>query len=141
MVAEEEARARRRRWAVASTAVVVALLALGGVWATIEIGGGKENMSAPSAAEVRRVHAALHAVDRVCSRPPISLASRRVVARDARMFARFADAHPRAEFRIDDEEGRAVSLLLVARQTLQRCDRRAAAIVDRALPAAMRNKR
>lgn len=138
---DQPSRPRRRRWAVASATLVVALLALGGVLAAIGIGDGSENTRAPSAAGVRRVHAALHELDRVCSRTPVSPDARRVLARDARTFARFADAYPQVEFRIDDEEGRAVSLLLVARQRLDGCDRRAAAIVDRALPAGMRRNR
>lgn len=131
----------RRRWAVVSTAVIVGLIALGGILAAVERRGGSEETRAPSAAEVRRVHAALHAIDRVCARPPVGLAAHRLLERDARMFARFAVAYPRAQFRIDDEEARALSLLLVARQTLERCDPRAAVIVDRALPAETRNTR
>lgn len=141
MVGDPGARSRQRRWAVASAAFVLALLALGGILAAVEIGGGSDEMRAPSAAEVRRIHSALHAIDRVCSHRRISAAARRLLERDARMFASFAAAYPQAEFRIDDEEARAVSLLLVARQTLVRCDPRAAAIVDRALPAEMRENR
>lgn len=128
----------RRRWAIAAAAVVVVLLALGGVWAATGGGGGAE---VPSAADIRRVHDALHTIDKVCARSRIGPATRRLLERDARMFARFAAAYPRAQFRIDDEEARARSLLLVARQTLERCDPRAAVIVDRALPAETRNTR
>lgn len=119
---------------------MVALLALGGVLAAVERGGSSSATREPSAAEVRRVHLALHAIDRVCSRPRIGLAAHRRLEGDARMFARFAATYPRAQFRIDDEEARALSLLLVARQTLERCDPLAAAVVDRALPAGMRKR-
>lgn len=135
------ARWDRRRWAVVSTAVVVGLIALGGILAAAEWRGGSEETRGPSGAEVRRVHAALHAIDRVCARPPIRLAAHRLLKRDARMFARFAAAYPRSRFRIDDEEARALSLLFVARKTLERCDPHAAGIVDRALPADKRNTR
>lgn len=120
---------------------MVALLALGGVLAAAERGGGSSGAGRePSAAGVRRVHVGLHAIDRVCSRPRIGSAAHRRLEGDARRFARFAATYPRARFRIDGEDARALSLLLVARQTLERCDRRAAAIVDRALPPGMRQR-
>ncbi len=130
--------ARRRRWAFAAATILFALLALGGVLAAVERGGGRGAEQAPSAAEVRRIHATLHAIDRVCTGGRVGPGARRLLELDARMFARFARAYPQAQFRIDDEDARSVSLLLVAREALRGCAPQAAAIVDRALPQNMR---
>lgn len=77
------------------------------------------------AAEVERVHATLHAIDRRCIRTGAS------TEREAQMLAGFARRYPQARFRDDDENARGPSLLLVTRQTFPSCDPRAAAIVER----------
>ncbi len=130
--------ARRQPWVLAAAALMLVLLAFGGVLAAVESDGGSRTASAPGTAEIRRIHATLHAIDRVCTRAHIDPATRRLLERDARMFARFARTYPQARFQIDDEDARPVSMLLVAREALRRCAPGAAAIVDAALPANMR---
>jgi len=129
---------RRRRWAVAAAVLLLALFALGGIVVAVEAGGNGETSAAPCAAAIRRVHVTMHAIDSACSgmRPALRQTGRLV--RDAHKLADFARAYPRAQFRIDDEDARAISVLLVARETLKTCAPRAAVIVDGALPAGMR---
>lgn len=113
------------------------LVALGGILAWVERDGGS-GAAAPTAAEVRRIHAALHAVGATCARGRLDARDRRRLVVAARLFARFAGTYPRVAFRVDGEDAGAISLLLVAREAVRGCWPPAAAIVDRALPAKLR---
>jgi hypothetical protein len=121
----------RRAWVLAPLAL--ALLAAGCS------GGDGPSAAEPSDAEVARVHRGLHYLERAC-RDSLTVAERERVDVDVDFFLTFAKRYPEAEFPIDDETGRAVSLLLVVREELERCFPAAAARVDQALPEQFRQR-
>lgn len=89
------------------------------------------------AREVRQVHAALHDFARWCG-PSAGAAAQRRLTADARLIVAFARRHPDSRFRIDDEWGTALSLLLVTRHELAKCSPAAAILADQELPADVR---
>lgn len=93
--------------------------------------------STPPAAEVRRVHRALHDFTTWCT-PEADARARQLLQRDAELIVAFTRRHPTSRFRIDDETGNPLSLLLVTRNELRECAPAAAAVADRALPPAIR---
>lgn len=93
--------------------------------------------STPPAAEVRRVHRALHDFNTWCT-PGADARARRQLQRDAELIVAFTRRHPTARFPIDDETGNPLSLLLVTRNELRECAPAAAAVADRALPPNIR---
>jgi hypothetical protein len=93
----------------------------------------------PTAQEVRGIHTILHRLENACSRR-LSGSRRQRLARDVGTLIRFSRTYPRARFQIDDESAHAVSVLLVAREELQRCAPDAAARIDQALPKELRRQ-
>lgn len=87
--------------------------------------------------EVDRVHDALHEIAAQC-RDGIDEAIRQRLDQDVEMMVGFSRRYPEARFPIDDEIGRPVGLLLVARNALERCAAEAAAKADSALPPEFR---
>lgn len=97
-----------------------------------------EGFSKAPAAEVQRVHAALHDIGRWCESRADLRAPRRL-ARAADVILIFARRYPKARFSIDDETGSTLSLLLVARYELRNCAPTDAARVDGVLPPKVRD--
>lgn len=115
--------------------VAVALVAL---LAAVFVDRGRSPAPARSAKpkpqEVRRVHAVLHGIEEACSGSRVGPRVSASLEANANTIVRFARKYPQVRFPIDDESGRALSLLLVAREALLPCAPLAAARVDRALP-------
>ena len=89
-------------------------------------------------AEVDRIHAALHEMGAVCTRDADEATQVRIeTAVD--LLVEFALRYPNATFQIDDETGRSLGLLLVARNEMQVCAPRAAARANAALPSQYRD--
>jgi hypothetical protein len=124
-VADPSAGGHRRR-AVAVAVAAAGVLVVGGVAAAIVVSASAPSGQTPAAGDVARVHDVLHAIDRRCGPRGASMQPQ------AEILADFASRYPHAQFRIDDENARTTSLLLVARHALQGCDPEAAAVVDRA---------
>lgn len=129
----------RRRWLRALSAVAaLTLVALALLTAGLVVERSRSTASAraadPSGEEVRRVHAVLHEIEQSCSGGPADSRAGERLEANADVLVRFARKYPRARFPIDDESGRALSLLLVAREALLPCAPAAAARVDEALP-------
>jgi hypothetical protein len=135
---EAVAAARRpsRRVAVAIALFVGALVALGAIFAS----RGGEGAAQPTAAEVARVHAILHRLDRTCARSRGLPAARKQLDRDVDTILAFTVAYPEARFPIDDESGTALSLLLVTREATRRCAPDASRRFDDALPEQFRTR-
>lgn len=93
-----------------------------------------ETAAQPTAAEADDVHAILHRLERTCARSGRSPAARAQLDRDVATILAFARAYPEAQFQIDDETGRTLSLLLVAREATRRCAPQASARLNAALP-------
>ncbi|MFF7642984.1 hypothetical protein [Streptomyces canus] len=93
----------------------------------------------PPAVDVRRMHNALHDIDARC-RTAVSGKARTELEGDADTVTAFVRRYPDASFRVDDETGTTLSLLLVARQSLRDCASTAATRVDRALPPEYRDQ-
>ena len=94
-----------------------------------------ETFQNPPATEVQRVHDALHDISDRCPRnTQAGAGEQRQVDRDIDVILGFAERYPNAEFPIDDETGRTLSLLLATHDDLRTCAPAAAARVDRALP-------
>jgi hypothetical protein len=93
--------------------------------------------SAASAAEIQRLHRALHDLGKQCQEPE-GKRSQPSINRDVDIILAFAKRYPEGRFPIDDETGSALSLLLVARNELRPCAPAAAARVDSALPPEFR---
>jgi hypothetical protein len=89
--------------------------------------------STPPAAEVQRIHDALHNMDTWCTAGAVNR-SQPEIERAVDLILSFAQRHPQARFPIDDETGSTLSLLLTTRQELRTCAPTAATRVDRALP-------
>lgn len=85
------------------------------------------------AAEAQRVHDSLHSVGAWCRADPAGRVRSRL-DRDVDVILTFTRRYPEATFPIDDETGRALTLLMTTRQALRTCAPAAAARVDRALP-------
>lgn len=140
-------------FAVAIVAAAVALGLVAAAVAAVVDGSGREtrpaivagtpsgtrSYSTPPPRDVKQVHDVLHAFDRWCT-PQADARARQRLARGAEVIVSFARRHPDARFRIDDETGTTVSLLLVARNELRVCAPAAAASADRALPAKIRQR-
>lgn len=75
----------------------------------------------PPRAPVDQVHRALHAVGRACKQP---LAAREsdAVGRPVAVLEGFAREYPNGGFRIDEEPGSTLALLIVLRSELQECE-------------------
>jgi len=99
-------------------------------------GAAHEYTHAPTR-EVRQVHAALHDFATWCV-PSASGAAQRRLEASARLIVAFTRRHPNARFRVDDEWGTALSLLLVTRHELAQCSPSAALLADGELPADVR---
>lgn len=96
-------------------------------------------VSAAPAAEVDRVHDALHDMAALCF-PNLDDAAQRRIESDVDLLVTFAGRYPDATFPIDDETGRSLGLLLVARNEMHLCAPNAAARANAALPPQFRNK-
>ena len=92
--------------------------------------------SVPSS-EVQRIHTALHDMGARCT-PGANSADRRQIGRDVDLLITFARTYPDARFTIDDENGQALDLLLIARDEMRTCAPAAAARANQALPAEFR---
>jgi hypothetical protein len=90
------------------------------------------------AGEAQQVHAALHDIGDWCRTTPSRRAQTRL-DHDADLILTFARRYPEATFPIDDETGRALTLLMTTRQALSTCSPAAAARVGRALPRQFMN--
>ncbi|MFE1310495.1 hypothetical protein [Streptomyces sp. NPDC058755] len=101
--------------------------------------GATASPAVPPAADVRPVHEALHDIDARC-KPEADREARVRLRADADVIVAFARRYPNAAFPVDDETGRTLSLLLVARQSLRGCDATATARVDGALPDQFRGE-
>lgn len=88
--------------------------------------------------EVSRVHAALHDIGARCGPTAADPAAQQQLAADAEVIVSFAERYPEALFTIDDETGRSLSLLLVARDELTVCAPAASQRADLALPVQFR---
>lgn len=89
------------------------------------------------AAEVQRVHEALHDIGTQCGLAATGSPLR--IDGDVEDILAFASRYPEGRFPIDDETGTALSLLLVTREALRDCAPAAAARVDRVLPGEFRD--
>lgn len=92
----------------------------------------------PPAGDVRHVHDALHDIDTQCQNPASATAGARL-AHDTDIILTFAQRYPDATFPIDDETGRTLSLLLVARKALSTCAPTEASRVNQSLPPRYRD--
>jgi hypothetical protein len=88
--------------------------------------------------EVNRVHAALHDIGARCGATVADPATQQYLAADAEVIVTFAERYPDALFTVDDETGRALSLLFVARDELRICAPEASQRADLAIPAPFR---
>ena len=88
--------------------------------------------------QVSRVHAALHDIGARCGPTAADPATQQYLAADAEVIVTFAERYPDAVFTVDDEAGRSLSLLLVARDELRICAPAASRRADVALPAQFR---
>ena len=79
------------------------------------------------------MHLALHDIGDKCA-PEFDTGVRRRLSAETDVILDFARRYPVARFRIHDETGSALSLLLVARNELRECSPADAVRVDRALP-------
>jgi len=86
---------------------------------------------------VRRIHAALHDMGARCKSDP-DAASERQIGHDVDQLITFARNYPDARFIVDDENGRSLDLLLIARDEMRTCAPAAAARANLALPAQLR---
>ncbi|MFF7643867.1 hypothetical protein [Streptomyces canus] len=134
-------------------ATVVATLVLGAIGVLRANGPGDQGGSAttsttvgtptpaatPPAVDVRRVHNALHDIDARCG-TAVSGKARAELEGDADTVTAFARRYPDASFRVDDETGTTLSLLLVVRQGLRDCAPTATARVNQALPPEYRDQ-
>jgi hypothetical protein len=127
-------RRRTRRVGAALALLIGAMLALGGILAA------RGRSAEPLPSEVRRLHDVLHGLGTACVRSGRSRSERRRLDRGVDTILAFARAYPEARFQIDDETGRAVTVLLVAREAVQRCAPDAAARLDEALPKGLRRR-
>lgn len=134
---------------VLSAAVVLGLTAasvaalIGDTWrdaGPVVVGAARPTEKAGTAPAIRvqGVHMALHDIGDWCI-PQTDADARRRLRRDTDVILSFARRYPTARFRIDDETGSVLSLLLVARNELRACSSADAARVDRALPPGVRN--
>lgn len=88
--------------------------------------------------QVGRVHAALHDIGARCGPTAANPSARQQLAADAEVIVSFAERYPEALFTVDDEAGRTLSLLLVARDELRICAPAASRRADLALPPQFR---
>ena len=88
--------------------------------------------------EVNRIHAALHDIGARCGPAAADPATLQQLAADVEVIVSFAQRYPDALFTIDDETGRSLSLLLVARDETAICAPVASQRADSALPAQFR---
>ena len=130
----------------AAASVAIAALVTGGQTpdgsaATVRTSGsptGTASYATAPVRHVRRVHAALHDIAARCTPTP-DVTARPGLEDDARLIVTFARRFPGSRFRIDDEWGTPLSLLLVTRHELADCLPGAAAIADQALPSDVRD--
>lgn len=92
----------------------------------------------PPDRRVAAAHRALHAVGRACKPDsgPIELSD---VERPVKVIEDFARQYPNGGFRMDDERGTTLALLVVVRFELQGCAPPLAARIERLLPAQFRD--
>lgn len=124
----------RRRLAYGVVLIALSIPAAVAAWVAVD-----QPSSEPSQEQVIALHASLHRMERVCARKNLTASDTRMLESAARSFVRLYRAYPDARFQIDDESGRMLSVLLVARAELRTCSAGPAAIVDRALPAQFRD--
>ena len=91
-----------------------------------------------TAAQTADVHDALHDLDARCTRASTPGATQ-AIAHDTDVIVAFSERYPDAVFPIDDETGRTLSLLLVARQSLRRCAPYLVSRIDALLPFDLRS--
>ena len=96
-----------------------------------------ETASVP-ASRVARIHAALHEMGKLCTQNAGAVARHRI-GLDVDRLISFARQFPDARFTIDEEDGRSLNLLLIAREEMQNCAPAAAVRANRALPSAYRS--
>lgn len=75
----------------------------------------------PPRARVAQTHRALHAMDRACKQAGATR-QRDDVRRPVAVMEEFARDYPHGGFRIDDESGSTLALLIVLRSELQECE-------------------
>ena len=75
----------------------------------------------PPRARVDQVHRALHAMGRACKQP-VTAREPDAVRRPVAVMEEFARVYPSGGFRIDDEPGSTLTLLIVLRSELQACE-------------------
>lgn len=92
---------------------------------------------AAPAADVQRIHTALHDMGARCT-PRADPAAQAQIGRDVDELITFAARYPDARFTVDGENGRALNLLLIARDEMGTCAPAAASRANRALPAQYR---
>jgi hypothetical protein len=105
-----------------------------------EPSAGEAFVTAP-AAQVRRVHEAMHDIAARCQ-PGVAASedTRRELDRDVEVILVFARGFPDARLQIDDESGRTLSLLLGVRDDLRRCAPTVAGRLDPAIPPPYRQQ-
>ncbi|TFV91135.1 hypothetical protein [Blastococcus sp. CT_GayMR16] len=87
--------------------------------------------------EVIQAHAALHGLGEACG-VETSSRSLETVERQLAVLLAFARSHPDGAFEIDDEDGAALSLLLVLKEELRSCDPSQLPRVEALLPPRFR---
>jgi len=92
--------------------------------------------TAPTA-DVQRIHTALHDMGARCTLRA-DRAAQAQIGRDVDELISFAARYPDARFTVDGENGRALDLLLIARDEMSACAPAAAARANQALPAQFR---
>lgn len=88
--------------------------------------------TAPAPA-VQGVHTALHDMAERCT-PGASIAAQAQIGHDVDRLITFARTYPDARFTVDDENGRALDLLFIARNDMRACAPAAAKRANQALP-------
>lgn len=90
-------------------------------------------------AQVTELHKALQDLDTACSRGRPGATTQQAVERDTEVVVEFAKRYPNAVFPLDEETGRTLSVLLVARYTLRQCAPQLVARIDALLPSDLRS--
>ncbi|GAB4079371.1 hypothetical protein GCU67_15025 [Modestobacter muralis] len=148
---DSDGRGRPRRTIVVAAAWILPLLAVVSLTAraAIDLVGQQRQDGPPAtlfdprpgptyssvpAGDADQVHDALHRVGETCAQAPETRAPDSP-ARDVDVIIDFARRHPDGQFDIDDEQGTALSLLLVVREELQSCDPALVPRVDALIPS------
>jgi hypothetical protein len=92
---------------------------------------------AAPASEVERIRTALHDMGARCT-PGADSVTQQQIGADVDVLISFAGRYPDARFTIDDETGRALDLLLIARDEMQTCAPAAAQRANQLLPSQFR---